>query len=52
MIFFNRPIYWVVRPFLKLKKRVDTMGLFSIKRNGGSDLIKEYLSIYENIPEA
>lgn len=50
--FFNRPIYWVVRPFLKLEEQADTMGLFSIKKIRNSDLLKEYISIYEHTPEA
>lgn len=50
--FFNRPVYWVVRPFLKLEEQVDTMGLFSIKKTGNRDLLKEYISIYEHTPEA
>ena len=50
--FFNRPIYWVVCPFLNLEEQVDTMGLFSIKKIGNRDLLKEYISIYEHTPEA
>lgn len=50
--FFNRPIYWVVFPFLKLEKKADTMGLFSIKKMQHTELLKEYISIYENVPEA
>lgn len=51
-VFFNRPIYWVVRPFIKLERRADTMGLFSIKKTQHTKLLKEYISIYKNVPEA
>lgn len=49
--FFNRPNYYVVLPFLRLEQRADTLGLFSINKNKFSDLIEEYISIYEYLPD-
>ena len=49
--FFNRPIYWIVLPFLKLEERADTMALFSIRKDEKYEtLLKEYISIYEKLP--
>lgn len=48
--FFNRPYYFVVCPFLKLEKRVDTLGIFTINKNKYIDILNEYIAIYENLP--
>lgn len=49
--FFNRPIYFVVWPFLQLERKADTLGLFSIKKNEKfGDLLKQYISVYEKLP--
>jgi hypothetical protein len=44
--FFSRPYSFVVSPFLRIEKRVDTMGLFSINNSRvikSKALIKEYI---------
>ena len=48
--FFDRPIYFVVLPFLKLEDQADTLGLFSIKKNKNINILKEYIKIYEKLP--
>lgn len=48
--FFNRPYYFTVLPFLVLEERVDTMGLFRIKKNNDFRLINEFISIYKYLP--
>ena len=48
--FFNRPIYFVVCPFLKLEEKADTLGIFSINKRKTIGILKEYISIYEKLP--
>lgn len=48
--FFNRPYYFTVLPFLILEEKVDTMGLFRVKKNNDPRLIKEFISIYQYFP--
>lgn len=48
--FFNRPYYFIVCPFLKLEKRADTLGIFTINKDKCIDILNEYIAIYENLP--
>lgn len=48
--FFIRPHYFTIFPFLKLEDKVDTMGVFRIKKNNDPRLIKEYIDIYSYLP--
>lgn len=48
--FFIRPYYFTVLPFLILEDRIDTMGVFRIRKKNDLRLIKEFISIYNYFP--
>lgn len=48
--FFIRPYYYTVLPFLKFEDKVDTMGVFRIKKNNDPRLLKEFISVYNYLP--
>ena len=47
--FFIRPYYYTVLPFLKFEEQVDTMGVFRIRKNNDPRLLKEFISVYNNL---
>lgn len=48
--FFIRPYYYTVLPFLKFEEQADTMGVFRIRKNNDPRLLKEFISVYNNLP--